>query len=359
MSEMRALLSTVGKRIRDTFIIPYWAVQGVHTDPADMPAPDPQQWPAHIRDAWFSREMELYRDCIWIDGLDVRDSILDDLSKYYKLSPEECRQRCLHWEAWSVTEWRQGDRSTREGIQAFYDSVQSWSFDLMWFSYLQACGHRYPMSVVAARFALEHASGRDHLDFGSGVGVTSQLFSRLGFSSTLADVSTPLLDFARWRLARHGDRSAAINLASASVPSGAFDVVTAFDTLVHVPDIDETARDLHRAIRPGGWLLTNFDVREKDVPESAWHLHNDIVKLEDRLERAGFALRLVPQANFLCFERVDADSRSHKVRLMRNRIVMPIRNARALARRVRWPTPRRIGRVMSRALKKFSTTSDN
>jgi 2-polyprenyl-3-methyl-5-hydroxy-6-metoxy-1,4-benzoquinol methylase len=353
MSEMRSLLSALVTRIRRGLIIPYWGVQGVHIDPAEVSPPDPRQWSQHTQAVWFSPEMQVFRDCLSLTGLDVRNAVLDDLSKYYNLTAEECRQRCLHWEAWSVREWEQTDRSTRKGIQAFYDSVQSWSFDLMWFAYLQASGHRYPMSVVAARFARDHSPGRDHLDFGSGVGITSQLFARLGFSSTLSDVSTPLLDFASWRLARHGDRATFINLASAALPTNAFDIVTAFDTLVHVPDIDETANKLHRAVRPGGWLLTNFDIREKGIAESAWHLHNNGLRLEDRLERAGFARQRIHDTISHCFQRVDPTSFSHKTRLIKNRLVMPMRIVDAGARRVRWPTPRRLGRLILHLLKSF------
>ena len=277
-------------------------------------------------------------------------SVLDDLSTYYHLSPEECKLRCLHWEEWSVREWRQGDRSTREGLQAFYDSLQSWSFDLLWYAYLQSCGYGFPSSVIAARFARHRCVGGTHLDFGSGVGVTAQLFSRLGLTSTLADVSKPLLDFACWRLARHGDRAEPLLLSSANLPTAAYDIVTAVDTLVHVPDFDATVRDLHRAIRPGGWLLTNFDVRKQGPDETAWHLYDNAVMLENRVERVGFVWRAILGGVLHCYQRANPNDIAFQARALRQKTLLPFRLIGASCGRVRWPTPRRIMRVIVRAI---------
>jgi SAM-dependent methyltransferase len=338
------------ERLQKAFIVPQHSAQGLHTDPLDRPPPEPQDWSEDWREAWFGGEMERFRDCLRVGDLDVRESILDDLSQHYGFSPEECKRRCLHWEQWSVQEWREGDRSTREGLQAFYDSIQSWSFDLMWYAYLQACGYGFPASVLAARFALQHCAGGTHLDFGSGVGVTAQLFSRLGFTSTYADVSKPLLDFAHWRLARRGDQAEPVLLTSNTLPTDAYDFVTAVDTLVHVPDFDATARDLHRIIRSGGWLVTNFDVRKQGPDENAWHLYHNAVMLEHRLERVGFERRGILGNILLCYQRVDADCPTFRARVIRDRALLGVRLLAAFERRIRWPTPRRIGRAISRLI---------
>jgi SAM-dependent methyltransferase len=335
------------KRLENTFIVPRQSAQGLHLDPLEHAPPNPQEWTADQQSAWLSSEMNLFRECLGIPGLDVRDSVLDDLSQYHRLPPDECKLRCLHWEQWSVREWRENDRSTREGLQSFYDSVQSWSFDLLWYAYLQSTGYGFPASVIAARFARHNRVVGAHLDFGSGVGVTAQLFSRLGYSSTLADVSKPLLDFASWRLARHGDRTEFLLLTSTTLPSEAYDIVTAVDTLVHVPDFDETVRDLHRGIRPGGWLLTNFDVRKKDADETAWHLYHSAIMLEDRLERVGFVRKATLGGVLQCYQRVDSNNISFRVRSLGKKAMLPFRLLSESARRVRWPTPRRLLRVVS------------
>jgi len=298
--------------------------------------------------------MELFRDCLRIDGLDVRACVLDDLSRYYHFPPEECRSRCLHWEELSVNEWRSADRSTPEGLQDFYNSIESWSFDLLWYAYLQSCGFGFPSSVVAARWALQKCPGGNHLDFGSGVGVTGQLFGRLGFTSTGADVSRPLLEFARWRVQRHGDSATFLDLTSQTLPSAHFDIVTATDSLVHVPDFDATARQLHQAIKPGGWLMTNFDVRPKGADESAWHLYDNALDLEYRLRRAGFVRRAKLGGIMLCYERVEPNGAIHQIRTIRDKAVLkgPASNLIAMRDRIRWPTPRRFARLAKRVASK-------
>jgi 2-polyprenyl-3-methyl-5-hydroxy-6-metoxy-1,4-benzoquinol methylase len=268
--------------------------------------------------------------------------VLDDLASYHNISIEEARSKCLHWEEWSVREWQSGDRSTAEGVQSFYDTVESWSFDLLWHAYQQAVGYGNPASVMAVQLARKHFPGGDHLDFGSGVGLTSQLFASLGLRSTMADVCTPLLKFGRWRLERHGGPPVAqINLATDALPTAAYDVITALDALVHVTDLDKAAADLHRALRPHGLLVANFDVRKADAAESAWHLHHDAIALESRLERAGFAKVEMLGGTHPVWRRLSREGIGYTAHVARSAVSVPLRSAVALGRRIRWPVRRR------------------
>lgn len=305
--------------------------QGIHADP--LLTPDELRWNHQDRNAILqSATMETFRKVLEVDGLDGRESVLDELSEYYGYTRDESLQRCLHWEDWSVEEWSSADRSTPEGIKEFYQSVESWSFDLMWYAYLQTAGYGYPATVIAARFAAGMAEGRDHLDFGSGTGTTAQLFSRLGFRTTMADISEPLLTFAAWRLARHGDPCNQIHLTTEGLPEAAFDFITALDTLVHVPDFDATVRDLHRAIRPGGYLLTNFDVRTPDEHGTQWHLYSDPFALDHRLRTAGFVRTHTLAGVTRCYRAVDATRPSLKLALAADAAVLPLRRAKVRAR---------------------------
>jgi 2-polyprenyl-3-methyl-5-hydroxy-6-metoxy-1,4-benzoquinol methylase len=308
-----------------------WSSQGVHIDPAEAPA-EATGWHPDRTAAFHSPEMETYRSTLRIDDLDVRESILHELADYHGISADEALKRCLHWEDWSVEEWKSRDRSTEEGIRDFYNTVQSWTFDLMWYAYLQVTGHAFSASVAAARFAMDKAIGEDYLDFGSGTGTTAQLFSRLGFRTTMADISIPLLDYASWRLALHGDHSDRIDLNTESLPTDAYDFITALDTLVHVPDFDETARDLRRAIRTGGYLLANFDVRKKDDHGSLWHLHNDLHVLDHRLRAAGFVRTHKLAELTCCYVAVDTTRPSFKVATALDTAALPLRRAKKRGR---------------------------
>jgi SAM-dependent methyltransferase len=263
--------------------------QGRHIDPED-PATEPPaeaRWTTTQRRANESRTMELFSDALRPpNGGSVRDGVLGDLGAYHKLTPAQVIDRCLRWEEASVEEWEAAPRSSPDGLAQFYDSVESWSFDLLWYAYLQSAGFSYPETVVVAdRVGPAPARGR-LLDLGSGVGVTAQLFASLGWEVTLADVSAPLLAFAQWRHEQRGVKATYLHLP-ADLPDGSYDLITALDVMAHVPDVGQTARRMHRALRPGGLFVANFDVRRRSA-RNAWHLYEDDLPLRWAVQRAGF-----------------------------------------------------------------------
>lgn len=220
-------------------------------------------------------------------GGSVRAGVTEDLAQFYRLTPDQVVHRCLHWEDDSVEEWRAASPDAPDGLVRFYDSVISWSFDLLWYSYLQTAGFANPKHVIVADQLGHPDTGARLLDFGSGIGVTAQLFAALGYDVTLADVSTPLLAFAQWRLEQRGVKATYQHLP-AELPPAHYDLITALDTFAHVPDASQTARQLYQATRPGGYLATNFDVRRRSE-RNAWHLYEDDLPLRWAIERAGYA----------------------------------------------------------------------
>jgi SAM-dependent methyltransferase len=266
--------------------------------------------------------MEAYRAGLLIgDSFDVRTSILDDLSTYFELEPAECVRRCIDWERWSVEEWHQSGRDSAEGLASFYQSTRSWAFDLMWYAYLQAECYAYPVGVAIAQSVGPTARGARHLDFGSGVGTTSQLFRRLGYETELADISTSLLDFARFRLERRGEQAVYLDLNTARLADNRYDVITAVDTLVHIPDLARTLGLLHRALRPGGYLFANFDVRPPTA-ENAWHLYSDDLPLRWLLQRTGFEPEESVDGMVTRYRRVEPAGLPHQLRGMRDAVML-------------------------------------
>ena len=266
--------------------------------------------------------MGAFRAALLLPGQDdPRTSVIDDLATYFGLSAAECLDRCVNWEKYSLEEWYAAPRDTTAGIHDFYANVRSWAFDLLWFAYLQAEGYAYPVSVVIARAMGRRNDCPSHLDFGSGVGVTSQLFAALGYETTLADVSTPLLEFASFRLERRGLRASYLDLSTSGLPRRRFSVVTAIDTLVHVPEVGETSAALHRAIEPHGVLWANFDTRPKTY-ENAWHLYADDLPLRWKLHRAGFEPRAAHDGMITRYERIDPATVAHRLRGARDAVLL-------------------------------------
>jgi len=333
---------SAAKRFVLDLIGPIYTAQGDHLDPTTAPPPTFDGWTAADAEAFLSAEMEAFRTGLRPPGGgEVRDGVVADLSAFYELTPEECVARALTWEEWSVEEWSTQDRSTPEGLRDFYRSTASWSFDLLWYAYLQSEGYGPPMSVAVVRFLADRGVRTgSHLDFGSGAGVTSQLFEELGFATTLADVADGLLAFARSRLERRSSGARFINLNEAELPVDEFDVVTAFDVLAHVPDLPATLGSLRGSIRPGGWLFATFDVRAVSA-ESAWHLYDDDWELCANVVEAGF-LQRGRLGTIRCYQRVEpsAGTRVRARWVYRNPALLWLRRvARTAEFRRRNPTP--------------------
>ncbi|MEJ2888009.1 class I SAM-dependent methyltransferase [Actinomycetospora aeridis] len=257
--------------------------------------------------------MERFRTSLRAGGDDVRTALLDDLATYHGISREEAVRRCRQWEADSVEEWSEEDRDDEDALLRFYRSTQSWGFDLVWFAYLQAEGFAEPTNVITVKWLNEHFhGGRRHLDFGSGAGAGAEAFLANGWTSTLADVSSTLLDLAAFRLKRRGLDAGAVDLGVESLPTGAFDAITALDTITHVPDVHATALDLHRALADGGVLLANFDVRPPS-PENAWHLYADDLMPRYHLESAGFRPIAGLPYGIVVYRRLPHGSTAHRL----------------------------------------------
>ena len=259
--------------------------QGPHPDPGDPGASPPDE---HWRRALMATEAMAHFRTALADPVfgGMRETVLGELGAYWQRGPAEVLDRCLNWEDYSVEEWKGADRDTPEGLLAFYQQCESWTYDLLWNDYLRAVGYSLPASVVAAHWLTRRAPVGRHLDFGSGAGTTSQMFAGLGWQTSLGDVSMVLLDFARWRLDRHGTQASYLDLRQ-PLPAAAFDAVTAVDTLFLVPDALASARELHAAMRPGGYLFADFDVRPPSE-HNAWHLYDQAHALRWALARAGF-----------------------------------------------------------------------
>ena len=229
------------------------------------------------------------------DHSDPTDVVVAELSAYFQMQPDEVRERCINWKKYSVAEWSAKDRTTTEGLLDFYQTQVSWIFDTMWYHAKQYHATNFPESVAIAE-ALPSGFIGDHLDFGAGPGSTSLFFAELGWRTSLADISTTMLDFAKWRFACHHVPAAFYELPAQTLPTGAFDLITALDVMAHVPNPSETLHTLHRALKPGGYLIFNIDSRPRSAT-TAWHLYDDQYPILRQVRRVGFCRQ--PKISFL------------------------------------------------------------
>lgn len=105
--------------------------------------------------------------------------------------------------------------------------------------------------------------GKIVLDVGCGRGVQTQLLARQGAYATGVDVQESVIARARTELAHSPVRDRVKffrgTVQEARFPDEHFDAVYSFCVLEHIPDLPEVLLDLHRSMKPGGWLHATID----------------------------------------------------------------------------------------------------
>lgn len=163
---------------------------------------------------------------------------------------------------------------------------------------------------VALARLLDLRSVRRLLDIGTGYGfLLNDLARRDGIEVTGVELSRQEADFARGSLGL--DVRNAL-LADSALPTGAYDLVTSFEVIEHIPRPVEFLRELTAHVKPGGLLLVmtdNFEGRmaralgagfPKWIPHS--HIsHFSPATLGEAISRAG-GLEVVRQLSFTPWE---------------------------------------------------------
>ena len=234
--------------------------------------------------------LDEYR-AIWTKALvrqdegDLKHSLLKELAAYLSwgnLDEIEARCRAIGQELKGDWE-RIVKRDDPSSIERFYDKSQAHLFELTWWHTL--ADDQSPLAYVLALDFARRRPGRRYIDFGAGVGAGAILFANHGFEVALADISSPLLRFAEWRLTQRGLTAQTIDLKTLKLPTNAFDVITTMDVFEHLADPVATVDQLAGALRPGGHIFGRF-AAEKD-PERPQHILFDFESTFRRLATHG------------------------------------------------------------------------
>lgn len=216
---------------------------------------------------------------------DLRTSLLKEVGAYYHVSDlTEVDRSCDFAVDTLNSEWKTTvDPWQRSSIESFYET-KTHIYDLInWHTLRDDSG---PLAhVVALQIARAH-NVRSCLDFGSGVGSGGLLFCRADIDTTLADISTTLLDFARWRFHLRGLPARFVDLNTTSLPKAGFDMILAMDVFEHLVEPVEIAERLWRALKPGGLLFARIHA-EAD-PSHPQHIVENFDPTFTRMEELGF-----------------------------------------------------------------------
>lgn len=242
----------------------------------------------------FTREQERLLDGYrrtWADALilpghlTLRQSLVSELGTYMScVDPAEIEARCARAVAALKGEWEaRVIPNSRSSIEQFYNESQNTIYELMWWHTLTEDAS--PLAYVTALHYARRSGSRRCLDFGAGVGSGSILFARHGFDVTLADISSTLLRFSAWRFDRRRLPATYVDLKTAELPAGAFDVITAMDVFEHLVDPVGTVDRLATALTAGGFLYTRIAAEaDEDRPQ---HIVHDFGPTFERLRALG------------------------------------------------------------------------
>jgi SAM-dependent methyltransferase len=217
---------------------------------------------------------------------DIGEELALELSEYFGTSPEDIRLRLAGATASFTEEWnrRVPDSRDERAVTRFYNESKTELFDLARWHAQDPIHSRVLMCADIA-----HARGcRDYLDYGSGIGSDALVFASVGCRITLADVSEPLLAFAKWRCERRGFCVRTIDLKSGPPPRRQFDAVVCFDVLEHIHRPLRTLWAIQQSMRPGGMLFLHAPFGPD--PDRPMHVvHEDVVT--PRMRTVGFQRR--------------------------------------------------------------------
>jgi SAM-dependent methyltransferase len=248
--------------------------------------PDERLW--HEQERLTAEYKDIWSDALRLDGhADLKSSLLSEVGECLGCTDLDLvERRCRGAVVELKNEWEQrgADAADAAAVEAFYDQSQAYPFDLMWWHTL--LDDTTPLAyVVALKFAEDHGCQR-YLDFGSGVGSAGILFARHGFDVTLADISSPLLAVASWRLKRRGLTCTLLDLKESSLPPAHYDLVTAMDVWEHLADPVGVVDQVADAIAPGGFLFGRFAAQpDTNYPQ---HIVVDFEPTFRRLAERGF-----------------------------------------------------------------------
>jgi 2-polyprenyl-6-hydroxyphenyl methylase/3-demethylubiquinone-9 3-methyltransferase len=144
--------------------------------------------------------------------------------------------------------------ATMNDLQQYDTRAHEWWDETGPFAALQELCE--PRLAFAQRF-VPSWQGVRVLDVGCGGGFASEALARRGGLVTGVDIAEKALEVARRHALLEGLSIEYLAARAENLPfeSGTFDVVTCFDVLEHVPNVENVVREVRRVLRPGGVFL--------------------------------------------------------------------------------------------------------
>jgi SAM-dependent methyltransferase len=220
------------------------------------------------------QELErFWREILDPAGVGLPRALAAELAAYTGEAPSLALQRMGDGKRAFNDEWSraQVDTTDEHSVAGFYRDQFVEAYELAhWHS--GGAGEELPLNYARAALIARAAGWTRALDFGSGIGSGSLCLAAAGCNVDSADVASQLLRFVDHRMTAHGFPHRVLDLSAGDTPDlSAYDVITCFDVLEHVPDQYAKLRELEGYLKPGGVLLVNLMV-DSAGPDHAMHI---------------------------------------------------------------------------------------
>jgi len=222
---------------------------------------------------------------------DLITNFVEELEAYSELPRAEVERLFYNGTEEYAKEWLQRYQYDPHARVRFYDESFTHIFFVMHNSALRTSLSSPLLYVYASELAKQQGVRR-YLDYGTGTGSGAMFFARAGISTTLADISSRMLDFTKWRFEQRGLRATYLDVKRSPLPTDAFDFITCFHVLQHAEDPIGLLKTLRAALRPGGILLVNGSLK-KD-PERPMQPDHGGVKMRRKFRSVGLQVLWEP-----------------------------------------------------------------
>ncbi len=207
----------------------------------------------------------------------VAGRVVADLEAYYRKPIETVAQEY----------WRLRDKKPSQepvDIEQHYQTTHQYIYESSYFEAYSDCQRQFEILRKACR----QFKRSPVLDYGGGAGGVALSLSLAGIACDYADISGPTMDYARWRLKRHNAGSRVLDVTQ-TLPDAEYEAIVTIDVFEHLPDITATLRQLAKALKPGGWLISKSTFAPGDPMHLEQNLRYADMKLFNRLlQEVGF-----------------------------------------------------------------------